>query len=168
MFSAKHATREIGIVIFEDFQLLDAAGPISVFEMPTRGMQSAPYCLTVYSLRGGLVRSSSGAAMDSVALPPDLAPDTLVVSGGEGTRSAMSDTALLDAIRDISGRTRRTTSVCSGTFVLAAAGLLDGRRATTHWRRCDALARTYPDVCVEADRIFVQDGKFWTSAGITA
>lgn len=168
MFSAKPGTREIGILIFEDFQLLDAAGPVSVFEMPMRGMNPPPYRLTVYSLRGGPVRSSSGAVMLSEPLPAGLTLDTLIVSGGEGTRRAMDDTALIEAIRDISERTRRTTSVCSGSFLLAAAGLLDGRKATTHWRRCEALARYFPDVHVDADRIFVRDGKFWTSAGITA
>ena len=168
MFSANARPREIGVLIFEDFQLLDAAGPISVFEMPVRGMSPPPYRLTVYSLAGGAVRASSGVRMHSEILPDSLTLDTLVVSGGEGTREAMHDADFLNAIRDVSSRTRRTTSVCSGAFLLAAAGLLDGRRATTHWRRCPDMARHFPDVTVEADRIFVQDGKFWTSAGITA
>lgn len=168
MFSANAATREIGVLIFENFQLLDAAGPISVFEMPMRGMTPPPYRLTVYSLKGGPVRSSSGVPMHSEPLPDGLTLDTLIVSGGEGTRPAMTDAVLLEAIRDLSARTRRTTSVCSGSFLLAAAGLLDGRRATTHWRRSEALARAFPQVRVEADRIYVRDGKFWTSAGISA
>lgn len=168
MFSANSCAIEIGVLIFEDFQLLDAAGPISVFEMPMRGMDPPPYLLSVYSLRGGPVRSSSGVAMMSEPLPEGLVLDTLIVSGGEGTRQAMDDAALLDAIWGLSARTRRTTSVCSGSFLLAAAGLLDGRKATTHWRRCGALARRFPDVRVEADRIFIRDGKFWTSAGISA
>lgn len=168
MFSAKSRPREIGVLVFEDFQLLDAAGPISVFEMPVRGMSPPPYRLTVYSLAGGVVRASSGVRMHSEKLPDSLTLDTLVVSGGEGTRQAMHDKDFLNAIRDVSSRTRRTTSVCSGAILLAAAGLLDGRRATTHWRRCPDMARLFPDVTVEADRIFVQDDKFWTSAGITA
>lgn len=168
MFSANAPPHEIGVLIFEDFQLLDAAGPISVFEMPVRGMSPPPYRLTVYSTMGGPVRASSGVSLCSEKLSDDLVLDTLVVSGGEGTRHAMRDMEFLNAIKDLSGRTRRTTSVCSGAILLAAAELLDGRRATTHWRRCPDMARHFPEVIVEADRIFVQDGKFWTSAGITA
>lgn len=166
MFPAK--PRAIGILIFDGFQLLDAAGPIGVFEMPMRGMTPPPYRLTIYSLKGGPVRSSSGVEMGSAALPKRPTLDTLIVSGGEGTREAVNDAALMATIRDLSARTRRTCSVCSGSFLLAAAGLLDGRRATTHWRRSEALAQRFPSIRVEADRIFVQDGKFWTSAGITA
>ena len=168
MYSANTEPREIGVLVFEDFQLLDAAGPISVFEMPTRGTSPPPYQLTVYSVAGGPIRASSGVRLDTEKLKDGLCLDTLVVSGGEGTRQAMRDAKFLSAIRDLSERTRRTTSVCSGSILLAAAGLLDGRRATTHWRRCSDMARHFPEVAVEADRIFVRDGKFWTSAGITA
>ncbi|MEZ6000702.1 GlxA family transcriptional regulator [Hyphomonas sp.] len=168
MITANTRTREIGVLVFEDFQLLDAAGPISVFEMPMRGISPPPYKLNLYSLPGGLVRASGGISLHTEKLPNGLTLDTLVVSGGEGTRQVMRNEAFLNAIKDISSRTRRTTSVCSGSILLAAAGLLYGRRATTHWRRCPDMARRFPDVTVEADRIFVQDGKFWTSAGITA
>lgn len=168
MVSAKTAPRSIGVLLFDGFQLLDAAGPIGVFEMPTRGMSPPPYRLTVYSLDGGPVRSSCGVAMLSEALPPKLKLDTLIVSGGEGTREAYTDERLLAAIRDLSSRTRRTCSVCSGAFLLAAAGLLKGRRATTHWRRSAQFQRAFPDTCLVADRIYTQHGKFWTSAGITA
>jgi transcriptional regulator GlxA family with amidase domain len=168
MNTANLRPREIGMLIFEDFQLLDAAGPISVFEMPMRGMTPPPYRLTVYSLEGGPVRSSCGVQMMSAPLPVTLTLDTLFVSGGEGTRKMMHDAAFLDAVRDVSARTRRTCSVCSGSFLLAAAGLLKGRRATTHWRRSSAFERSFPETTLDADRIFVRDGKFWTSAGITA
>lgn len=168
MISAKSPQKPIGILIFDGFQLLDAAGPITVFEMPMRGLSPPPYQLTVYSREGGPIRASSGVQMHSEPLPPKLRLDTLIVSGGEGTRQGVEDEGLLDTIRDLSGRTRRTCSVCSGSFLLAAAGLLDGRRATTHWRRSEGFARLFPGVQLEADRIFVRDGKFWTSAGITA
>jgi transcriptional regulator GlxA family with amidase domain len=131
-------------------------------------MSPPPYKLTLYSMTGGPVRASSGVCLHSEKLPADLPLDTLIVSGGEGTRQAMHNTVFLNAIRDLSRRTQRTTSVCSGSILLAATGLLNGRRATTHWRRCPDMARHFPEVTVEADRIFVQDGKFWTSAGITA
>ena len=168
MNTAKRRAREIGMLIFENFQLLDAAGPIGVFEMPMRGMDVPPYSITVYSLAGGLVRASCGVEMMSLKLPASLTLDTLLVSGGEGTREGMANTALLEAIRHLSSRTRRTCSVCSGSFLLAAAGLLEGRRATTHWRRSGAFERLFPATRLDADRIFVRDGKFWTSAGITA
>lgn len=168
MVSAKRAPRDIGMFVFEGFQLLDAAGPIGVFEMPTRGMSPPPYRLTVYSLDGGPVRSSCGVSMLTEALPPKLKLDTLIVSGGEGTREAYTDERLLAAIRDLSARTRRTCSVCSGSFLLAAAGLLEGLSATTHWRRSAQFERTFPGTRLLADRIYVRDGKFWTSAGITA
>jgi len=168
MVSAKTVSRSIGVLLFDGFQLLDAAGPIGVFEMPTRGMSPPPYRLTVYSLDGGPVRSSCGVAMLTEAAPPKLKLDTLIVSGGEGTREAYTDERMLAAIRDLSSRTRRTCSVCSGAFLLAAAGLLKGRRATTHWRRSAQFQRAFPDTRLVADRIYTQDGKFWTSAGITA
>ncbi|PKP83304.1 MAG: AraC family transcriptional regulator [Alphaproteobacteria bacterium HGW-Alphaproteobacteria-18] len=168
MFSATPSPREIGVLIFDGFQLLDAAGPIGVFEMPIRGMTPPPYTLTVYSVAGGPVRASCGVAMHSEKLPAALRLDTLIVSGGEGTRDAMTDAPLLETIRDLSARTRRTCSVCSGSFLLAAAGLLEGRRATTHWRRSEGFAKLFPGTRLDADRIFVRDGKFWTSAGITA
>ena len=168
MVSAKPISRTIGFLIFDGFQILDAAGPIGVFEMPTRGMDPSPYTLTVYSLDGRAVRASCGASMMSEKLPRRLTLDTLVVSGGEGTREARVDERMLAALRDLSERTRRTCSVCSGSFLLAAAGLLKKRSATTHWRRSSAFERLFPDTQLMADRIYVHDGKFWTSAGITA
>ncbi len=168
MVSATTRTRDIGVLVFDSFQLLDAAGPIGVFEMPTRGLSPPPYRLNVYSLDGGPVSASCGVSVMTEALPQKLKLDTLIVSGGEGTREAISNGPLLEAIRDLAVRSRRTCSVCSGSFVLAAAGLLKGRNATTHWRRSDSFRRAFPDTHLQADRIYVQDGKFWTSAGITA
>lgn len=168
MIHAKPISRTIGLLVFDDFQLLDMAGPTSVFEMPIRGMDPAPYEFTLYSLHGGSVRASCGVRVHTEPLAERMALDTLIISGGEGTRTAMHDGALLTAIRSLSKRTRRTTSVCSGAFLLAAAGLLDGRKATTHWRRCPDMTRRFPNVQVQADRIYVRDDKFWTSAGISA
>lgn len=158
--------RTIGFLIFPDFQLLDAAGPIAAFEIAGRFAPDA-YRLVTLAAEPGLIASSSGAAMQASGL--DQAPplDTLVVSGGEGTRAA-PDPRLLAYVRQAAGRARRVTSVCSGAYILAEAGLLDGRRATTHWIRCADFARRYPQVAVEPDRIFIKDGDVWTSAGITA
>jgi len=159
-------TRTVGFLIFPDFQLLDAAGPIAAFEIAGRFVEGA-YRLAILAAEPGLVTSSSGAAMQATGL--DAAPplDTLIVSGGEGTRTA-PDPRLLAFVRQAAGRARRVTSVCTGAYILAEAGLLDGRRATTHWSRCADFARRYPKVAVEPDRIFIRDGDVWTSAGITA
>lgn len=160
--------RTIAFLIFEDFQLLDAAGPIAAFEMPARGIKPPPYRLAVIAAEAGPVRSSSGVPMAAEAMGAVGPIDTLIVVGGQGTREAMVAPGILAFVQDQASRVRRLCSVCSGAYVLAAAGLLDGRRATTHWRRSPHFARTFPKVRLEADRIFVRDGAIWTAAGITA
>jgi len=173
-------TRTIDILIFPDFQLLDAAGPITVFEAagrdfsesgaPAREAEAPTYRLRVVARDAGPVTSSSGVQMVAETFAggrPDC-PDTLIVAGGWGTRAASACDETLAYIRAAAGQTRRIVSVCSGAFILAATGLLDGRRATTHWNRAAELARAYPRVRVEPDRIFIRDGAVWTSAGITA
>jgi len=157
-------TRRIAFVIFEGFQILDAAGPLSGFEIAGRFADDA-YELRVLSAGGGLVRSTSGAAL--AAEPLDDGPyDTILVAGGD-VRQAPRE-ALTPWLRAQSNRARRIASVCSGAYILAEAGLLDGRRATTHWNRSEQFAKRYPQIRLEADRIFVRDGSVWTSAGITA
>jgi len=157
----------IGVLIFPHFQLLDATGPITAFEVAGRETVPAAYRLRVMAHVAGPVASSSGAQI--IAEPLIHEPlDTLLVVGGWGTREAYACAETLAYVRAAAARARRTVSVCSGAFVLAAAGLLDGRRATTHWARAADLARLYPRVRVEPDRIFVRDGAVWTSAGITA
>ena len=158
-------TARIGFLIFDDFQLLDAAGPIAAFEIAERYRPGA-YQLAVLAKTSGTIKSSSGASMRAEALQNGF--DTLVIAGGDGTRRAHRDDALLAYLRAAAPTTRRLTSVCSGAFVLAAAGLLDGRRATTHWSRTAEFAIQFPDVRLEPDRIFTHDGALWTSAGITA
>jgi transcriptional regulator GlxA family with amidase domain len=161
-------TRTVAFLIFPDFQLLDAAGPIGAFEMPTRMVRPAPYRLQVVAAAPGPVASSAGVSMSAEPFPPPDRIDTLIVVGGWGTRQAMRDEATLAFVRETARSARRVCSVCSGAFILAAAGLLDGKQATTHWGRGKELARLYPKVKVEADRIFVRAGAIWTSAGITA
>jgi transcriptional regulator GlxA family with amidase domain len=160
-------TRTIGFLIFPDFQLLDAAGPIAAFEVAGRFVPGA-YRLSVLSRDGGAVASSSGVPMSATPFADASPLDTLIVSGGEGTRSPAICAATRAFVRARAAGTRRTASVCSGTYILAAAGLLDGRRATTHWGRSQDFQRRYPAVRLEPDRIFVQDGSLWSSAGITA
>jgi transcriptional regulator GlxA family with amidase domain len=158
--------RTIAFLIFPDFQILDAAGPIAAFEIAGRLVEGA-YDLRLIAADGGLVRSSSGVAMTAEGFD-ELAVHTLVVAGGNGSREAARDRRVLDFVRETAARAPRTTSVCSGAYVLAEAGLLDGRRATTHWNRGPDFARRFPKVRLEPDRIYVRDGPFWTSAGITA
>ncbi|MBB6252040.1 GlxA family transcriptional regulator [Nitrospirillum iridis] len=159
--------RTIAFLAFPDFQILDVTGPLAAFEIAGRFGRQA-YDIRVMALDPGPVVSSSGARLMAEGLVDPARVDTLVVSGGEGVVQAMAMPALLDYARTVAAGARRVTSVCSGTFLLAAASLLDGRRATTHWYRTAAFTRRFPRVRLEADRIFIRDGAFWTSAGITA
>src|SRR6516165_4443308 len=159
--------RTIAILIFPDFQLLDAAGPIAAFDTAARESTTPSFRLRVIARTAGPVTSSSGAQLIAENFFDDPL-DTLIVAGGWGSREAAACPETLAFIRTASARARRTASVCSGAFILAAAGLLDGRRATTHWGRAAELARAYPQVHVEPDRIFTRDGAIWTSAGVTA
>jgi len=159
--------RTIGILIFPNFQLLDAAGPIAAFEEANRESASPAYRLRVIARTAGAVASSSSVELTAASFSNERL-DTLVVAGGGGSRQASACSETLAYVRAAARRARRTASVCSGAFVLAAAGLLDGKRATTHWARAVEFARAYPRVRVEPDRIFVRDGAVWTSAGITA
>jgi transcriptional regulator GlxA family with amidase domain len=159
--------RAIGLLIFRDFQLLDAAGPITAFEIAGRYGGGA-YGLSVLAASAAQVQSSSGVAMGATGLGQAPELDTLIVVGGDGVDQAARDPLMLDYVRAAAKRTRRVASVCSGALLLAHAGLLDGRRATTHWSRTAQFARLYPKVRLEPDRIFTRDGAIWTSAGITA
>lgn len=159
-------TRTIAVLVYPGFQLLDAAGPLAAFEVANAAMPSA-YRLKVIACESGPVRSSCGASI--VAEPLTKAPlDTLIVSGGCGKAEAAVSKRTLAYIKNTERRARRTASVCTGAFILAAAGLLNGKRASTHWAHVDEFKRAYPDVRVEPDQIFIRDGNIWTSAGITA
>lgn len=157
----------IGILIFPGFQLLDAAGPISVFEIAGRYVPS-PHEICVLAVNPGPVCSSSGTKMLARDLPPEDSVTTLVVAGGEGVEGAAGCPTTLSFIQGLAGRGVRVASVCSGAYLLAEAGLLDGRRATTHWCRTHDFIARYPNVKLQPDRIFTRDDNIWTSAGITA
>lgn len=159
--------RRIAFLIYPDFQILDAAGPIATFEIAAR-LEPGTYVLQTIATTPGAVVSSSGCSLLATGLPRPATIDTLVISGGFGSRTAMTCERTLEFIRACSERSRRVTSVCSGAYLLAAADLLDGKRATTHWTRSKDLQKKFPKVRVDADPIFVKAGKVWTSAGITA
>jgi transcriptional regulator GlxA family with amidase domain len=156
------------IALFPGFQIIDAAGPIAAFEVASRFVHGA-YAIRLVASSAGLVPSSSGIAVPADALSGRAKVDTFIVVGGGGTGEAMrNDHVLARAIKAAPKRARRVASVCSGAFLLAQAGLLDGKRATTHWRRAPQLAQMFPEVRVDADCIHIKDGAVWTSAGVTA
>lgn len=153
--------RRVCVVIFPGFQVLDAAGPIAAFEA------AGGYQLRVVATQAGPVRSSSGVSWLAENLPRG-GGDTIMVAGGEGVDAAVDDVKLLRFLHRAPSRWERVSSVCSGSLLLAAAGLLDGRSATTHWSRTDQFRRQFPQVKLQPERIFVQDGRIWSSAGVTA
>src|ERR1019366_580990 len=156
-------------------QSLDITGPLEVFAGAERLIESSArrergYEVRIVSRDGAPLATSSGLTIEphaSIAQAPTRI-DTLIVPGGAGQRKAGEDQALLDWIGRASTKARRTASVCTGAFLLARAGLLNGRRATTHWARAEELAGAPPEVEVDPDPIFVRDGAIWTSAGVTA
>jgi transcriptional regulator GlxA family with amidase domain len=159
--------RHVAFYIFPQFQLLDLTGPLTAFHMTGFVRQPAPYRLSVISRQGESILSTAGLPIASVAAR-DQRPDTLIVVGGRGSRDPDISAEQLDPVRRLAKRSRRVASVCTGAFILAAAGLLDGRRATTHWRHASKLQRQHDLVTVDGERIFIKDGSIWTSAGITA
>lgn len=159
----------IVIVGFPGAQILDIAGPLEVFSTASRFLPVPRYSTEVVSIGGGPVLSTSGLEYATTPIGQVVGDvDTLVVAGGRDFDQASNDAKLLDQIQRVALSSRRVTSVCSGAFLLAAAGLLDGRRATTHWADCAQLEQDYPRVLVEPDAIYVHDGNVWTSAGVTA
>jgi transcriptional regulator GlxA family with amidase domain len=155
------------ILVFPGFQLLDAAGPISVFEIAAR-IARVPASIKVVSAAPGEVRSSSGVALLARGFAALSHHRTLLVVGGEGVDDAIHCKRTLTLVRAAVQRGCRVASVCSGAYILAEAGLLHGRCATTHWSRTSHFMAKYPDVKLEPDRIFVRDGNIWSSAGISA
>ncbi|WP_349259681.1 GlxA family transcriptional regulator [Actinospica sp.] len=160
-------TREIVFLIFPDFQILDLTGPLEVFSQAERRARGT-YALRPVAFEPGLVAASNGLSVQAETARPFSGADTLIVVGGRGTDAAVADPRYVAWIRDAATRVRRVASVCNGAFFLAEAGLLDGRRATTHWSRAAELAVRYPSVAVDADPIFIREGEVSTSAGVTS
>jgi transcriptional regulator GlxA family with amidase domain len=178
--------RRIVILALDGMQPLDVVGPAEVFSGARRahergavgagGARPLPYQVTIAGITAAPVQAESGLRiMPDAALARVLAAaggggmvDTFIVAGGSGARRAARDPAVTRLVRRAARRARRVASVCTGAFVLAAAGLLDGRRATTHWAHCNELAALRPAVRVDPDPIYVRDGRLWTSAGVTA
>jgi transcriptional regulator GlxA family with amidase domain len=166
-------SRVVEVLAYDAVQLLDVAGPLQVFasanDLSAEAGNPPPYTLQVVAPAAFSVTASAGLGLATRPLSPIAAPlDTLIVAGGPGVEAAATDPALVQWLRQRSARARRVSSVCTGAFLLAASGVLDGRRAATHWSVCAELARRFPAIQVEPDPIFVRDGPTWTSAGVTA
>jgi len=159
--------RRIAFLIYPNFQLLDATGPLVAFETAER-YKPGFYDWKFVAAAPGSIASSAGVSLDAAPFGSSSAIDTLVIAGGWGCQTAAQCPKTLRFVRACATRARRLVSVCSGAYVLAAAGLLDSRCATTHWGRSADFARRFPRVRLDADRIFIKDGNIWTSAGITA
>ncbi|WP_197502797.1 MULTISPECIES: GlxA family transcriptional regulator [unclassified Mycobacterium] len=161
------AARVVVIVVFDDVTLLDVAGAGEVFVEANRF--GADYRLRIASVDGRDVTSSIGTTLGVTdRLSAIESADTVLVAGSDALPARPTDPALVEAVRAIAGRSRRMASICTGSFILAQAGLLRGRRATTHWNNARSLARAFADVTVEPDAIFVRDGDVFTSAGISS
>ncbi|WP_218171394.1 GlxA family transcriptional regulator [Pseudomonas gingeri] len=165
--------RTIRILAFPNVQVLDVTGPLQVFasanDLARAEGLPLPYAVSVIADQREPVMSSAGLALVAEPLPATgVSCDTLIISGGWGTYAAAEDPALVAWVRQQASCARRVASVCTGAFLLAASGWLDGRRVATHWTRCEQLAAQYPRVRVEPNPIFINDGPVWTSAGVTA
>ena len=167
--------RRIAIAVFPGCQALDLTGPHEVFAGANQVLQGRHrgdprYQLLVAALEAGPVRSESGLGVVADHALSDLQTplDTLLVVGGDGVHAARRDPAIVAQVVRLAAGSRRVASVCTGSFVLAAAGLLDGRNACTHWARARRLAREFPRVTVDPESLYRRDGMVWTSAGVTA
>ncbi len=156
----------VGFLIFPGFNLLDLSGPLGVFETANSLLDPENrYTLDICSVREGLVKSSGGAVMQANSVQGKTF-GTLVVVGGSGVDAACGDPKIQSLLHDRTAS--RYVSVCTGAFILASAGMLDGKKATTHWARAPELKRLRPNIQLEADEIVIEDGNIWTSAGATA
>ena len=165
--------KRIVVVAFDGAQLLDVAGPLDVFDAANEAMRELhrppAYGVQTVSPAGGVISTGAGLGLVSETLDaasPEM--DTLIAVGGPGVFAAAANATLVAWIQARARESRRVCSVCTGTFLLAATGLLAGKRATTHWKFCDRLRTRHPDITIEADSLHVSDGAIWSSAGVTA
>lgn len=165
----------VAFVVYSGFELLDTSGPASVFNGANRSLKQGGeppfYAIDLVSADGGMVTSSSGVTVDTRPLfaLSSKAIDTLLVVGAEREPlvEAMADPVLREALPRLAGRAQRFGSICTGVFILAALGLLDGHRVATHWDACTPFAETFPSVALDPDALYVTDKRLWTSAGVT-
>lgn len=169
-------TRRVAMLAYPDIQILDVTGPLEVFSRTSRWLRENgqrrddAYSVEILGLERGLFRASSGLRLHADRRFDQAGPgiDTLLIAGGRGTQRYCSNPRLLAWLARQAREVRRLASICTGAFFLAEAGLLSGRRATTHWAHCAELAARYPDIRVEPDTLFIREGSLYTSAGVTA
>jgi transcriptional regulator GlxA family with amidase domain len=159
--------KHVGLLVFPDFNILDLSGPLAAFDVPRHEVEPSPYRLTTLSEEGGAITSSCGVSVNTSPLSRARI-DTFIAVGGRGAIAASERPSLVRQVRKAAARAQRVCSVCSRAFLLAEAGLLDGRRVTTHWEYAQRLQQKFPDARVECDRIYTRDGDLWTSGGVTA
>lgn len=166
---------DVLFVVYSNIVLLDLVGPLQVFTHARKTPLSyAAYRTHVVSRSGGRIDTNTILAVDTDPLetwlikPKDTSIHTLVIVGGDGAIEAAQDRLFVEQVKQLANRSMRICSVCSGALVIAAAGILDGRRAVTHWEDCERLEKEYPAVKVESDPIYIKDENIWTSAGVTA
>ena len=163
------SARHILVLAVEGSQSLDVLGPVEVFDYACSQVPGAYRVEVVGPTAGDSITLSNGIRLGVAPLPePPPRHDTLLVAGGPGARAGVDDVAVVNWVARAAAQAGRTASVCTGAYLLAAAGLLDGRRATTHWQFCEDLASSHPAIHVDAHPLFIRDGQVWTSAGVTA
>jgi transcriptional regulator GlxA family with amidase domain len=162
-------TRRILVLAVENCQSLDVLGPVEVFDHASRVVAGAYKVELIGPTDVGTITMTNGVGLGVAPLPqPPPRHDTLVIAGGRGARAAVSDPLIVEWVASASRRAQRTVSICTGAYLLAAAGVLDDHRATTHWASCNDLAQRYSKIQVDPDPVYVRDGNVWTSAGVTA
>lgn len=159
--------RKVSFLIARGFELLDLSGPLCAFSI-ARDIYDVPYETSIVSAGGGLVCGSARVSVETSSLPQTQHGDTIIVIGGPKATIEGDSPETVNMLRSLAPSTRRVASVCTGAFYLAEAGVLDGRRATTHWRHAPLLQARFPSLSIDVDRIYVNDGHVWTSAGISA
>lgn len=166
--------KHIVILACDDAQILDITGPAEIFQSAAELSGTDAYQVTLVGQRRDFITTTCGINLSVNRSFKQFTPeevrniDTLVVAGGRGMRRNAANNDIMRFVEKAAKKARRVTSVCTGAFILAAAGLLDGRRAATHWMYCDTLERNFPGIAVDQDAIYVRDGNVWTSAGVTA
>lgn len=175
IITTSRKTRCVVFVIYPGVTLLDVTGPAQVFSSANQNSgdssgQGPVYKILIASSSGGPIATDTGLTLDTVPLSSldNQSIDTLIVAGGAGVFGSMDEDYLVDWVKRNGEQSRRAGSTCMGTFLVAAAGLLNGRRAVTHWRYCDELKVRFPEINVENDKIFIRDGTVWSSAGVTS
>jgi transcriptional regulator GlxA family with amidase domain len=161
-------TRAVVIFAYDGAQLIDIAGPTQTLTTANEEGASPPYAVRVAAVSSGPIRTASGVKLIADPLPRAVTIDTLLVPGGPGVHMFRKDRRTLAALQRACMRSRRICAVCTGAFALAEIGLLNKCRVVTHWRSCAQLAEEFPEVCVDPEPLFIQAGRIWTTAGVTA